>query len=177
MGSWGTTWGDKGYIRMAKDISTTGGQCGIAKQPSYPIIGGAPTPTPTPTPPTPTPTPTPSPPGPSTGPYEDPPCASDEQAVQVTGLDGTFCSPKCKGLFVKTCPAAPAGVTAQGKCVLEAHLHQPTVHLSALVIVSALRVPLAKQSRGLDFVCTLSPRWRMLRRWTSTPRLRVSLAG
>merc|ERR1712070_21092 len=118
--SWGTTWGDKGYIRMAKDISTTGGQCGIAKQPSYPIVGGAPTPTPTPTPPTPTPTPTPSPPGPSTGPYEDPPCASDEQAVQVTGLDGTFCSPKCKGLFVKTCPAAPAGVTAQGKCVLEA---------------------------------------------------------
>merc|ERR1712159_235596 len=106
--SWGTTWGDKGYIRMAKDISTTGGQCGIAKQPSYPIIGGAPTPTPTPTP------------TPSTGPYEDPPCASDEQAVQVTGLDGTFCSPKCKGLFVKTCPAAPAGVTAQGKCVLEA---------------------------------------------------------
>merc|ERR1712159_695069 len=118
--SWGATWGDKGYIMMARNIANKAGQCGIASQPSYPQVGGSPSPPSPPSPPTPTPTPTPSPPGPSTGPYEDPPCASDEQAVQVTGLDGTFCSPKCKGLFVKTCPAAPAGVTAQGKCVLEA---------------------------------------------------------
>lgn len=37
--SWGSTWGDKGYIMLAKDISSKSGQCGIAKQPSYPIFG------------------------------------------------------------------------------------------------------------------------------------------
>merc|ERR1712070_990076 len=64
--SWGTTWGQEGYILMAK-TSSGAGQCGIAAQASYPVIGGAgPSPTP-PTPPTPTPTPTPTP---SAGPYE-----------------------------------------------------------------------------------------------------------
>jgi len=120
--SWGATWGDQGYIRMAKDGSTgKEGACGIAHQASYPVIGDKCTSAPTPpTPPTPTPTPTPTPPGPSTGPYEKPPCASDEEAVQVQGLSGSFCSPKCKGLFIKTCPAAPSGTSAQGKCILEA---------------------------------------------------------
>merc|ERR1712070_302657 len=64
--SWGATWGQSGYILMAK-TSSGAGQCGIAAQASYPVIGGAgPSPTP-PTPPTPTPTPTPTP---SAGPYE-----------------------------------------------------------------------------------------------------------
>jgi cathepsin L len=36
--SWGTTWGEDGYIKMAKDISSPHGQCGIAMQPSYPTI-------------------------------------------------------------------------------------------------------------------------------------------
>ncbi|KAJ4846881.1 hypothetical protein Tsubulata_011889, partial [Turnera subulata] len=34
--SWGTTWGEKGYIRMRKDIRTKHGICGIAKRASYP---------------------------------------------------------------------------------------------------------------------------------------------
>merc|ERR1711934_54435 len=47
--SWGTTWGDDGYIRMTKSCSSTGrtllgggggggakGECGILAQPSYP---------------------------------------------------------------------------------------------------------------------------------------------
>lgn len=33
--SWGKTWGDHGYIRMARNKDN---QCGIASKPSYPII-------------------------------------------------------------------------------------------------------------------------------------------
>merc|ERR1711981_11839 len=55
--SWGETWGQSGYIMMAKDISSSKGQCGIAAQASYPVIGDAPAPGPSPTPPAPTPTP------------------------------------------------------------------------------------------------------------------------
>merc|ERR1712195_192977 len=59
--SWGATWGDAGYIRMVKTASGAG-QCGIAAQASYPVIGGSgPSPPTPPAPPTPTPTPTPTP--------------------------------------------------------------------------------------------------------------------
>ena len=34
--SWGTSWGESGYIRIKKDISKTSGLCGIAIEPSYP---------------------------------------------------------------------------------------------------------------------------------------------
>jgi C1A family cysteine protease len=34
--SWGTTWGEKGFIRMERDISDEQGLCGLAMQPSYP---------------------------------------------------------------------------------------------------------------------------------------------
>merc|ERR1711970_1359671 len=51
--SWGATWGQKGYIMLARDISHKGGQCGIAMQPSYPTMGATP-----PSPPSPAPTPT-----------------------------------------------------------------------------------------------------------------------
>ncbi|XP_027346613.1 senescence-specific cysteine protease SAG39-like [Abrus precatorius] len=34
--SWGTTWGEEGYIRMQKDVSAAEGLCGIAMQASYP---------------------------------------------------------------------------------------------------------------------------------------------
>jgi len=34
--SWGATWGDSGYILMAKDVSSKSGTCGLAMQPSYP---------------------------------------------------------------------------------------------------------------------------------------------
>ena len=36
--SWGETWGDQGYILMAKDIKQPQGQCGIAMNPSYPVV-------------------------------------------------------------------------------------------------------------------------------------------
>merc|ERR1712057_143562 len=36
--SWGATWGDKGYIRLARDMGKKQGQCGIAMQPSYPTM-------------------------------------------------------------------------------------------------------------------------------------------
>ncbi|KAL6650397.1 hypothetical protein ACP70R_009322 [Stipagrostis hirtigluma subsp. patula] len=34
--SWGTSWGEKGYARMEKDIADKRGMCGLAMQPSYP---------------------------------------------------------------------------------------------------------------------------------------------
>ncbi|XP_037494828.1 senescence-specific cysteine protease SAG39-like [Jatropha curcas] len=34
--SWGTSWGEDGYIRMQRDIDAKEGLCGIAMQPSYP---------------------------------------------------------------------------------------------------------------------------------------------
>ena len=36
--SWGSTWGDHGYIKIHRTDSTSGpGRCGIAMQASYPI--------------------------------------------------------------------------------------------------------------------------------------------
>ncbi|XP_050225323.1 senescence-specific cysteine protease SAG39-like [Mercurialis annua] len=34
--SWGTSWGEDGYIRMERDVDASEGLCGIAMQPSYP---------------------------------------------------------------------------------------------------------------------------------------------
>ncbi|KAJ3704857.1 hypothetical protein LUZ61_008562 [Rhynchospora tenuis] len=36
--SWGTNFGESGYIRMQRNIASTAGLCGIAMQPSYPIM-------------------------------------------------------------------------------------------------------------------------------------------
>jgi C1A family cysteine protease len=37
--SWGTTWGDKGYVKIARSSSTNDpGVCGISKQPSFPSV-------------------------------------------------------------------------------------------------------------------------------------------
>eukprot|EP01025_Chloroclados_australasicus_P052650 TRINITY_DN6146_c0_g1_i1.p1 TRINITY_DN6146_c0_g1~~TRINITY_DN6146_c0_g1_i1.p1 ORF type:complete len:474 (+),score=43.42 TRINITY_DN6146_c0_g1_i1:155-1576(+) len=57
--SWGSAWGDNGYILMEKDISSSKGICGIAMMPSFPIKT-KPNPIPPP--------PSPSPPGPNPGP-------------------------------------------------------------------------------------------------------------
>lgn len=35
--SWGPEWGEKGYIRMARDVDAKEGICGIAMEPSYPV--------------------------------------------------------------------------------------------------------------------------------------------
>ena len=34
--SWGTSWGEKGYIKMQRDVDAEEGLCGIAMQASYP---------------------------------------------------------------------------------------------------------------------------------------------
>merc|ERR1711871_851093 len=52
--------------------------------------------------------------------YEDPKpngCRSDEQAIQIQGVSGDFCTPKCSGM---TCPSdVPSGVTATPTCALQ----------------------------------------------------------
>jgi KDEL-tailed cysteine endopeptidase len=35
--SWGPEWGEKGYIRMARDVDAKEGLCGIAMEASYPV--------------------------------------------------------------------------------------------------------------------------------------------
>lgn len=35
--SWGTNWGESGYVRIERDSADTRGTCGIAMQPSYPV--------------------------------------------------------------------------------------------------------------------------------------------
>ncbi|KAK4485419.1 hypothetical protein RD792_008059 [Penstemon davidsonii] len=37
--SWGTSWGEEGYIRMERGVSAKEGLCGIAMDSSYPIVG------------------------------------------------------------------------------------------------------------------------------------------
>merc|ERR1719424_661057 len=52
--------------------------------------------------------------------YGDPKdgCEADEQAVQVQGLAGDFCSPKCTAFGA--CPKdIPSGVTAKPECALQ----------------------------------------------------------
>jgi len=109
--SWGSTWGEDGYIRMVQGKN----MCGLAMQASYPTGAKTVSPTP-PSPPVP-PTP-PSPPA-STH-YSDPAtgCLSDELEVTIQGVDGDFCTPTCS-LF-KQCPTdVPEGVTAEPQCALQ----------------------------------------------------------
>ena len=97
------------------------GECGIAAQPSYPVAGGAPPPGPAPPSPGPAPPAPPTPPGPAGGHYEDPnagPCQAGETAVQITGIQGSFYSPKCE-IFHICSKDVPEGTTAEPKCVLE----------------------------------------------------------
>ena len=35
--SWGSDWGEEGYIRLERKINEKTAKCGIAKEPSYPI--------------------------------------------------------------------------------------------------------------------------------------------
>jgi C1A family cysteine protease len=108
--SWGDSWGEKGYIRMTTNPSTTGGgrsgQCGMLMQPSYPVAGKAPPPGPTP------------PPGPSDD-WENPfkgSCSSGEMNVTISGVSGAICSPSC----TSTCPDAPSGWSgATPQCALK----------------------------------------------------------
>ena len=73
-----------------------------------------------PTPPSPGPPSPPAPPGPPGKHYEDPnagPCSAGEDAVQITGVKGSFCSPSCS--TSSPCPTdVPDGATAKPTCAL-----------------------------------------------------------
>jgi C1A family cysteine protease len=36
--SWGGNWGDNGYILLSRNVKAKQGQCGIAIEPSYPVL-------------------------------------------------------------------------------------------------------------------------------------------
>ncbi|WOL04972.1 hypothetical protein Cni_G13695 [Canna indica] len=56
--SWGSEWGEAGYIRMERNIKYASGKCGIAMEASYPIKTGQNPPNPGPSPPSPVKPPT-----------------------------------------------------------------------------------------------------------------------
>jgi len=108
--SWGPSWGMAGYVNIFRGKKGAG-ECGIKSQPSYPVANGKPAPGPSPSP-SPTPTPTPS-----TSHYEKPPCQSDEVQLEVQGMTGYACAPKCTS---SACPTdVPTGATAKPECALE----------------------------------------------------------
>jgi hypothetical protein len=51
--SWGDYWGEKGYVRMQRNVAAKSGLCGIAIEPSYPIKTSGNPPNPGPSPPSP----------------------------------------------------------------------------------------------------------------------------
>ena len=114
--SWGGTWGEQGYIRLGKGTADIEGECGIAMQPSYPVADKTPVPPSPPSPPA--PTPPPGPPPPAGGFYGMPPCPETEDEVELPGITGVYCAPKCSR--TKYCPAPPPNVTASPSCNLAA---------------------------------------------------------
>lgn len=118
--SWGTTWGDNGYILLSAKVSDPKGQCGmLAGPPAYPIASSKPGPPttrkPTPSPTKPIPGPTPSPTPPSGDSYEKPPCTkSGEVAIKIAGIEGGFCSAECTQ---SPCPTN-SGINAQASCAV-----------------------------------------------------------
>jgi len=106
--SWGKTWGINGYV-LLKRGKHGAGECGILKQPSYPVVSASPGPAPGPSP---------SPPMPAVSHYEKPPCQSDEVEAQLQNTDGELCAPHCDD--GAACPSdVPPGTKATPKCILQ----------------------------------------------------------
>eukprot|EP01052_Picozoa_sp_SAG31_P019177 SAG31_NODE_1388_length_8538_cov_3.310843_5_plen_456_part_00 len=123
--SWGPGWGDQGYVQLAKGVGSSRGMCGIASQPTFPMVHkGSALPVPSPTP---GPKPAPPPP-PTSGNYGDPytgPCLSDEKQVTITGVAGSMCCPVCSS--AEPCPSdVPPGTTAKPQCILGAPGQPPS---------------------------------------------------
>jgi C1A family cysteine protease len=89
--SWGDSWGEQGYVRMARNATGPGGICNILSEASYPTLQKEPPP------PVPPPTPTPQPPMPGTE------CGCSVSAAQMCAMIGQY-SCCCKGDDV-TCAA------------------------------------------------------------------------
>ncbi|NP_001312246.1 low-temperature-induced cysteine proteinase-like precursor [Nicotiana tabacum] len=51
--SWGASWGEKGYLRVQRNVASSKGLCGLAIEPSYPVKTGVNPPKPSPSPPSP----------------------------------------------------------------------------------------------------------------------------
>jgi hypothetical protein len=128
--SWGPTWGQQGYVMLAKNAENPkdkgAGMCGMATQPTYPVVNkGTAPPIP---PPTPGQRPEPKPPT-YKHPYGDPytgPCETGEKSVQITGVPGEMCCPACSA--TSPCPTnVPAGTEAHPQCALGAPGQPPSM--------------------------------------------------
>lgn len=102
--SWGTKWGEEGYIRMARNMPQDGGQCGILLAASFPT--GCSYLNPGPAPPVPTTT------APSGEPYSDPALGECQwgQYAYSPQEGGSYCTQDCDS--TNLCPDAPDGVNA-----------------------------------------------------------------
>eukprot|EP00927_Polykrikos_kofoidii_P005969 TRINITY_DN12403_c0_g1_i2.p1 TRINITY_DN12403_c0_g1~~TRINITY_DN12403_c0_g1_i2.p1 ORF type:complete len:466 (-),score=47.43 TRINITY_DN12403_c0_g1_i2:319-1716(-) len=100
--SWGSSWGESGYVRLVRSMRRGPGECGIQLDASFPVVKAAP--------PGPSPVEHPH--------YGAPPCRDDELDAQVAELGGEVCAPSCDG--VSMCPRdVPENTTAAPACVLQ----------------------------------------------------------
>jgi len=84
--SWGETFGENGFIRLAKGIKSKGGECGIRKMASYPTVTKSPGPAPGPAP------------GPKPGPIG---CEDQKDYCKYVKSDGSC--PDLASECLKTC--------------------------------------------------------------------------
>jgi len=100
--SWGTWWGEQGYIRMGRYPGDTGyGKCGILMQPSQPVACSLAGPGPAP--------------APSAESYSNPSkgCKDGEIALNIPNVQGQYCAPECSET---ACPNAPGHINGIASC-------------------------------------------------------------